>query len=100
MYQAIGKIICYHRCGYKYYLGVFICLYMLLSQSLLANIDVPIVFVSRNHQSGGNINYPTAGLLPGMGPFSRFKVVGGKLLIRQASGSIETLVDSTINFNG
>lgn len=100
MYQAIGKIIRYHRCGYKYYLAVFMSIYSLLSQSLFANIDVPIVFVSRNHQTGGNIHFPSAGLLPGMGPFSRFKVVGGRLLIRQTNGSIETLVDSTKSFNG
>ncbi|MGA2669539.1 MAG: T9SS type A sorting domain-containing protein [Ignavibacteria bacterium] len=59
-----------------------------------------IVFVSRNLEHNGNYYYPQSGLLPGMGPFSRFKVVGGRLLIRDANGSIRVLVDSTMNFNG
>lgn len=61
-------------------------------------INYPIVFVSRNHETNGNIFYPSAGLLPGMGPFSRTKVVGGKLLKRDVNGSITVLVDSTIIF--
>jgi hypothetical protein len=32
--------------------------------------------------------------------FSRFKVVGGRLLVREANGNIRVLVDSTMNFNG
>jgi hypothetical protein len=60
----------------------------------------PVVFVSRNLQHNGNLYYPQAGLLPGMGPFSRFQVVGGKLLVRESNGSIRTLVDSTMSFNG
>jgi hypothetical protein len=35
-----------------------------------------------------------------MGPHSRFKAVGGRLLIRNSDGSISTLVDSAISFNG
>jgi hypothetical protein len=35
-----------------------------------------------------------------MGSFSRFKVVGGRLLIRNPDASITTLIDSTISFNG
>src|SRR5437588_12797515 len=35
-----------------------------------------------------------------MGPFSRFKVVGGRLLVRESNGTVRVLVDSTINFNG
>src|SRR5690606_30187181 len=63
-------------------------------------IDYPIVFVSRNHQTGGNINFPSAGLIPGMGPHSRFAKVGGKLMIRETNGNITTLVDYSMNFNG
>jgi len=62
--------------------------------------DIPIVFVSRNLVQNGNYYYPPSGLLPGMGPFSRFKVVGGRLLLREPDGSIRVLVDSTMNFGG
>ena len=62
--------------------------------------NTPLVFVSRNHQPNGNILYTQSGLLPGMGPHSRFKAVGGRLLIRNSDGSISTLVDSAISFNG
>lgn len=58
--------------------------------------EYPIVFVSRNHQVNGNILYPQSGLLPGMGAFSRFKVVGGRLLVKDVEGYIHTLTDSTI----
>ena len=60
------------------------------------SFNYSIVFVSRNHQSDGNIFFPDAGLLPGMGPFSRTKVVGGRLLKRDVSGTITVLVDSTM----
>jgi hypothetical protein len=60
----------------------------------------PIVFVSRNLEQNGSMYYPQAGLLPGMGPFSRFKVVGGRLLVRESNGTIRVLVDSTMNFGG
>ena len=63
-------------------------------------LNVPIVFVSRNLQHDGNFYFPEAGLLPGMGPFSRTAVTGGKLLMRDASGNIFTLIDSTMNFGG
>ncbi|MDQ3020878.1 MAG: T9SS type A sorting domain-containing protein [Bacteroidota bacterium] len=62
--------------------------------------DYPIVFVSRNHEANGNILYPSSGLLPGMGAFSRFKVVGGKLMVRDETGMIITFVDSTMEFSG
>ncbi|MGV8018448.1 MAG: T9SS type A sorting domain-containing protein [Ignavibacteria bacterium] len=62
--------------------------------------NTPIVFVSRNHLTGGNILFPSAGLLPGMGSHSRFAVTGGRLLIREADGSLRTLVDSTMLFGG
>jgi len=69
------------------------------SESFAQNIP-PIVFVSRNLEHNGNIFYPQSGLLPGMGPFSRFKVVGGRLLVRESNGTIRVLVDSTMVFNG
>ena len=62
--------------------------------------NTPLVFVSRNHEVKGNILFPQSGLLPGMGAHSRFKVVGGKMLIRNSDGSITTLIDSTISLNG
>lgn len=65
-----------------------------------ANAQYPVVFVSRNLEQNGSVYYPQAGLLPGMGPFSRFKVVGGRLLVREANGTIRVLVDSTMNFSG
>jgi len=63
-------------------------------------LNIPIVFVSRNHEINGNIFYPQSGLLPGMGSFSRFKITGGKLMMRDASGTVTTLIDSTMIFGG
>lgn len=62
------------------------------------SFNTPIVFVSRNHQTNGNIFFPQSGLLPGMGAFSRFKVVGGKLMMRDSLGNVTTLIDSTMTF--
>ncbi len=62
--------------------------------------DPPIVFVTRNLEHNGSQYYQQSGLLPGMGPFSRLKAVGGRLLIRQSNGSLVVLVDSTMSFNG
>jgi hypothetical protein len=80
-----------------YILAVF-----LLAAGILhpQSFSYPVVFVSRNHLQGGNILYPQAGLLPGMGPHSRFKTPGGRLLIREAGGNIISLVDSTKIFGG
>ena len=58
----------------------------------------PIVFVSRNMTTGGSVYYPQASLLPGMGPFSRSAVVGGRLLVRESNGTLRVLVDSTMLF--
>ena len=71
-------------------------------QPFLTNVysQYPIVFVSRNITQGGSIYYPQAGLLPGMGPFSRTSIVGGRLLVRESNGTIRVLVDSTMNFGG
>ncbi|MBX7045310.1 MAG: T9SS type A sorting domain-containing protein [Ignavibacteria bacterium] len=62
--------------------------------------DYSIVFVSRNMVSNGNVLFPQATLIPGMGPYGRFAVTGGSLMIRDESGNLTTLVDSTKNFNG
>lgn len=64
------------------------------------SFNYPLIFVSRNHESNGNIFYPQSGLLPGMGAFSRFKIVGGRLMMRDESGNIITLIDSTMEFSG
>ena len=66
--------------------------------ALSQSFNIPIVFVSRNHEINGNILYPQAGLLPGMGAFSRFKVVGGRLMMRDSLGNISVLIDSTMLF--
>lgn len=76
------------------WVSVFICSTGVHSQS------TPVVFVSRNLEHGGNQYYQQAGLLPGMGTFSRFKVVGGRLLVRDSNGNIRVLIDSTMNFGG
>jgi hypothetical protein len=70
------------------------------ASELLAQSSAPVIFVSRNLEHNGNLYYLPSGLLPGMGPFSRFKTVGGRLLVREANGNIRVLVDSTMNFNG
>lgn len=70
------------------------------NQGGVSSFEYPIVFVSRNHKSGGNIGFPSAGLLPGMGPHSRFAKVGGRLIKRDINGTLTTLVDSTMSFNG
>lgn len=71
-----------------------------MAEPAFSQISSPIVFVSRNPAQNGNIFFPQAGLLPGMGPFSRFKAPGGKLLIRHTDGNIVTLLDSTRIING
>jgi len=50
--------------------------------------------------NNGNLMFPQATLLPGMGAFSRFAVTGGSLIYRDVNGNYLTLVDSTKNFNG
>ncbi|MFZ4590286.1 MAG: T9SS type A sorting domain-containing protein [Ignavibacteria bacterium] len=76
---------------------VFLFVYNVVNSQ---TFNTPLVFVSRNHQINGNILYPQAGLLPGMGPHSKFTAVGGRLLVRNADGSTTVLVDSTMSFNG
>lgn len=77
----------------KYILLIFLSIF--LHEAAFSQVNLPIVFVSRNPSQNGNIFYPQAGLLPGMGPYSRFKAPGGRLMVRQADGNIITLIDST-----
>lgn len=90
---------------YKYLFIIALFSFMIFSlafkvENFSINFNYPVVFVSRNHTDGGNIFYSGAGLLPGMGPYSRFKVTGGKLLVRDEAGSVTVLIDSTIEFGG
>jgi len=49
---------------------IFIFSFLIITSDIYAQtFNYPIVFVSRNHETNGNIFYPDAGLLPGMGPF-------------------------------
>nr|MDQ3022737.1 hypothetical protein [Bacteroidota bacterium] len=82
----------------KFLILTFFLANLIPSASFSQTFDTPIVFVSRNHEANGNIFFPDAGLLPGMGAFSRFKVTGGKLMARDASGIVSTLIDSSISF--
>ncbi|NJM05336.1 hypothetical protein HC891_02545 [Candidatus Gracilibacteria bacterium] len=55
-----------------------------------------IVFVSRQIPAEGTIYWDEAKGLPGVGPYSRYQVASpGKLLVREANGSIRTLVDGS-----
>ncbi|MBL8007837.1 MAG: T9SS type A sorting domain-containing protein [Ignavibacteria bacterium] len=84
---------------FRRFLFLSFTLVLIIPQEIFSQaFNYPIVFVSRNHEINGNIIYPQAGLLPGMGSFSRFKVTGGKLMMRDASGNISTLIDSTMDF--
>jgi hypothetical protein len=84
----------------KLFTTIFTFLFLLISEiSFSQSFNYPIVFVSRNHEINGNILYPQSGLLPGMGSFSRFKVVGGRLMMRDSLGNVNTLIDSTMIFN-
>ena len=82
----------------RFLLLVLVFIILIPSISNSQSLNIPIVFVSRNHETNGNILYPQAGLLPGMGAFSRFKVVGGKLMVRDELGNVTTLIDSTMKF--
>lgn len=82
----------------KVFFSIFI--FVFLIKDLYSQLNYPIVFVSRNQTQFGHVQFPQMGMLPGMGAFSRFTAVGGKLLIRESSGKIVTLVDSSMSFNG
>ncbi|MFI5145333.1 MAG: TolB family protein, partial [Ignavibacteria bacterium] len=72
----------------------------MVSNICFAQANPSVVFVSRNLVHNGSLYYPQSGLLPGMGPFSRFTAVGGSLLTRDSSGTVHVLVDSTKIFSG
>jgi hypothetical protein len=58
--------------------------------------NVAIVFVSRRIPEQGSIYYTPAKDMPGVGAHSRFRIAApGKLMIREASGVIRTLVDGS-----
>jgi hypothetical protein len=57
--------------------------------------EYPVVFVSRNMVSNGNVLFPQTTLIPGQGPYARFAITGGKLIIRQTNGDLTVLIDST-----
>ncbi len=82
----------------KLFLSIFLLFFSFPVSLYSQSFNIPIVFVSRNHESNGNILYPQAGMLPGMGAFSRFKIVGGKLMERDDLGNVITLIDSTMLF--
>lgn len=84
----------------KLFLLFLLPAFILPTELISQPLNLPIVFVSRNHELNGNILFPQSGLLPGMGAFSRFKVTGGKLMVRDADGTVRTLIDSTMNFGG
>ncbi|MEO8513927.1 MAG: T9SS type A sorting domain-containing protein [Ignavibacteria bacterium] len=90
------------KSNYKILSIVLLLCSIFILQPFLSSVyaQYPIVFVSRNITQGGSFYYPQAGLLPGMGPYSRTAVVGGRLLVREANGTVRVLVDSTINFSG
>ena len=87
----------------KFFYAVFIALACALlfiyTNSGEAASDFPIVFVSRNLADGGSIHYPQMGLMPGSGPYSRFSVTGGSLILRESNSSLRTLVDSSMLFD-
>jgi hypothetical protein len=55
-----------------------------------------IVFVSRQIPPNGSAYYNQAGSMPGVQPWSRFQVSApGKLIIREANGTLRTLIDGS-----
>jgi hypothetical protein len=55
-----------------------------------------IVFVSRRIPGNGSVYYSATGSMPGVQPYSRFEVAApGKLLVREANGSLRTLIDGS-----
>ncbi|HRE41565.1 MAG TPA: T9SS type A sorting domain-containing protein [Ignavibacteria bacterium] len=67
---------------------------------ILGQLNEKLIFVSRNITQGGSIHFANSSLLPGMGPYSRFKIVGGSLNLRNTDGSIITLIDSSKVISG
>ncbi|HXF86303.1 MAG TPA: S-layer homology domain-containing protein [Anaerolineales bacterium] len=55
-----------------------------------------VVFVSRQIPRNGSVYYPEGGSMPGVQPYSRFQVAApGKLIIREANGTLRTLIDGS-----
>ena len=58
--------------------------------------NTAIVFVSRQIPSNGSVYYSSGGSMPGVMPFSRFHVASpGKLIVREANGTLRTLIDGS-----
>jgi hypothetical protein len=61
-----------------------------------ATVTVPLVFVSRQINSAGSIYWSVPKDQPGVGPHSRFRPAApGKLLVREANGTVRTLIDGS-----
>jgi hypothetical protein len=59
-------------------------------------LTYPVVFVSRQIPDQGSIYWNEPAGMPGVGPYSRFQPAApGKLLVREANGTIRTLIDGT-----
>jgi len=59
-----------------------------------AQVNHAIVFVSRKIPLKGSVYYQSGGSMPGVMPYSRFHVAApGKLMVREANGTLRTLVD-------
>jgi hypothetical protein len=59
-------------------------------------LNTALVFVSRQIPNQGSVFWTVTKGLPGIGPYSRFQVAApGKLLIREANGTIRTLIDGS-----
>ena len=55
-----------------------------------------LVFVSRQIPPNGSIYWDVPNDMPGVGPYSRFRVASpGKLLVREANGQIRVLIDGS-----
>ncbi len=55
-----------------------------------------VVFVSRKLSTKGSVYYPAGGIMPGVSGYSRFQVAApGKLMIREANGTLRTLIDGS-----
>ena len=58
--------------------------------------EYAVVFVSRQIPSNGSVYWDVPNDMPGVMPYSRFRIAApGKLLVREADGSIRVLIDGT-----
>jgi hypothetical protein len=61
------------------------------------SLSYAIVFVSRKIPTNGSVYYPSGGSMPGVMPYSRFQLAApGKLIVREANGTMRTLVDGAV----